>query len=237
MEDHIIMETTPDDIRVAHSKYILYISMIFVAVLLIANTVATKVVAIGLFTVTGGILVFPISYIFGDILTEVYGFKATRKIIWTGFGTLILMSLVYWLVQILPAAPFWQNQGAYDVILGSVPRIVLGSIIGYFAGEFTNSYVVSKMKIWTNGEHLWSRIIGSTVAGEAVDTALFTTVAFAGILPGTALISIAISGYSLKVAYEIIAMPITYQIVAWLKRAEGIDTYDRGISYSPFSIA
>ncbi len=228
------MQTEPTADISKNSKYFIYIAILFVAVLMIANTVASKIVQIGIFSVTGGILVFPISYIFGDILVEVYGYKASRKIIWSGFFSIILMSLVYWLVQLMPAAPFWQNQNAYETILGAVPRIVIGSVIGYFAGEFSNSYVMSKMKIWTNGKHLWSRTIGSTIVGEAVDTVFFVTIAFAGILPAGALITIILSGYFLKVAYEVIVTPITYAIVGWLKREEGTDVYDRGISYNPF---
>ncbi|OGG48492.1 transporter [Candidatus Kaiserbacteria bacterium RIFCSPLOWO2_12_FULL_52_8] len=231
------METEPRGDIVNRSKYILYISILFVAVLMIANTVAVKIVQIGPFSIAGGILVFPVSYIFGDILTEVYGYKASRKIIWSGLAALVLMSLVYWLVQVMPAAPFWQNQNAYDLILGAVPRIVLGSIIGYFAGEFSNSYVLSRMKIWTNGKHLWMRTIGSTVVGEGVDTVLFTFIAFYGVFPLAALLTVLVSGYLLKVAYEIVVTPITYLIVNWLKRAEGMDIYDRGIDYNPFTLA
>ena len=216
------------------NSYFLYIGILFVAVLMIANTVAAKIIQIGPFAVTGGILVFPISYIFGDILTEVYGYKASRKIIWAGFTSLIFMSLTYWLVELMPSAPFWQNQNAYSLILGTIPRIVFGSMVGYFAGEFSNSYILSRMKIWTNGKYLWARTIGSTIIGEAVDTILFTTVAFFAILPTDALITIILSGYFLKVLYEIIMTPVTYMIVAWLKQKEGLDVYDRGISYSPF---
>lgn len=201
---------------------------------MVSNTVASKIVQIGPFFFTGAILIFPISYIFGDILTEVYGYKATRKIVWSGFVALILMSLAYYLVQILTPAPFWQNQSAYESILGAVPRIVLASIIGYFAGELSNSYVLSKMKVWSNGKHLWARTIGSTVVGEGVDTVLFATIGFIGILPAGALITLIISGYLAKVAYEVISTPITYFIVNRLKRAEGIDVYDRGINYNPF---
>ncbi len=219
-----------------NSKYILYISILFTAVLLIANTVASKLIQVGPFFVTGGIVVFPISYIFGDILTEVYGYRATRPIIWSGFAALVLMSLAYFVVQILPAAPFWPNQAAYEMILGAVPRIVLGSIVGYLCGEFANSYVMSKMKVWSEGKHLWGRIIGSTLVGEGVDTVLFVSIAFAGTLPGAALWSIIYSSYILKVAYEVLVIPITYRLVAWLKRAEGVDVYDRGISYNPFAL-
>jgi hypothetical protein len=230
------MQTEPTSDISKKSKYFLYIAILFVSVLMIANTVAVKIIQIGIFSVAGGTLIFPISYIFGDILTEVYGYKASRKIIWAGFASIVLMSVVYWLVQLMPSAPFWQNQNDYVLILGAVPRIVIGSMIGYFAGEFSNSYVMSKMKIWTKGKHLWTRTVGSTVVGEGVDTILFSTVSFAGILPFSALITIIISGYILKVAYEIIITPITYIIVSWLKHKENMDIYDHGVDYNPFSL-
>lgn len=218
------------------SKYFFFIGVLFVAVLMISNTVAVKLIEIGPFIFAGAIFIFPISYIFGDVLTEVYGYRATRKIIWSGFAALILMSLGYIFVQQLPAAPFWSGQAAYDSILGFVPRIVFGSIIAFFVGEFCNSYVLSRMKVWMEGRALWMRTIGSTVVGEGVDTIVFVLIAFAGTVPAVALFTIIWSGYLFKVAYEIIATPITYWIVGKLKKAEGIDVYDRGIDYSPFKL-
>lgn len=217
-----------------NSKYFLYIAILFVAVLMTSNTVAVKLIQIGPFVFAGAIFIFPISYIFGDILTEVYGYKASRKIIWSGFVALILMSFCYWFIQVLPAPGFWQNQSAYKMILGAVPRIVLGSIIAYFLGEFSNSYVLSKMKVWSEGKYLWIRTISSTVVGEGVDTLIFGIIVFAGTIPIAALATLIISGYLAKVAYEVIFTPVTYLIVNKLKRAEGIDVYDRGISYNPF---
>jgi uncharacterized integral membrane protein (TIGR00697 family) len=225
---------TPETLAATHSKYFLYIAILFVAVLMISNTVAVKLIQIGPFIFSGGIFIFPISYIFGDILTEVYGYKASRKIIWSGFAALVLMSFCYFLVQLLPSPVFWQNQHAYEVILGAVPRIVLGSIVAYFAGEFSNSYVLSKMKVWMNGKHLWMRTIGSTIVGEGIDTVLFATIAFAGTIPFAGLAMLILSGYVAKVAYEVVLTPVTYLIVNKLKRAEGIDVYDRGITYNPF---
>ena len=190
-----------------------------------------------MFVFSGAIFVFPISYIFGDILTEVYGYRASRKIIWTGFTSLILMTFCYWLVGMLPAASFWPNQGAYEAILGAVPRIVLASMIAYFAGEFSNSFVLSKMKVWMDGRHLWMRTIGSTIVGEGVDSIIFASVAFYGTMPFGALVSLILSIYIFKVLYEILATPLTYFIVNKLKKAEGIDVYDRGISYNPFNFS
>ena len=219
-----------------YSKYFLYIAILFVAILMISNTVATKLFQLGPFFFTGAIMIFPISYIFSDILTEVYGYRASRKIIWAGFASIIVMSIVYYLVQLLPPAPFWPNQQAYEVILGLVPRIVLGSIVGYFAGEFSNSYVLSKLKIWTKGKHLWARTISSTIIGEGVDTILFGTIAFAGTIPWNNLILVIISGYIAKVLIEILFTPITYIIVKKLKHLEGIDVYDYGVDYNPFRL-
>ncbi len=217
-----------------NSKYFLYIAILFVAVLMISNTVAVKLVQIGPFVFAGAIFIFPISYIFGDVLTEVYGYKASRKIIWSGFVALIAMSLAYFFIQILPSPAFWTNQGAYEAILGAVPRIVVGSIIAYFAGEFCNSYVLSRMKVWMKGKKLYVRTIGSTLVGEGVDTILFGLIAFAGTIPTSTLLTMIASGYLFKVLYEVLATPITYLIVNKLKKAEGIDVYDKNINYNPF---
>jgi uncharacterized integral membrane protein (TIGR00697 family) len=217
-------------------RYFSIISGIFVAVLLIANTVATKLFALGPFIFTGAILVFPISYIFGDILTEVYGYSRSRRVIWTGLACLIFMSVVYWIVGLLPSAPGWQNQSAYNLILGIVPRIAFASIIAYFAGEFSNSYVLSKFKILTKGKHLWTRTIGSTVVGEAVDSILFVLIAFFGVFQINILVAAIFSAYFFKVIYEVIATPVTYLIVRKLKEAEGMDIYDHDVNYNPFRL-
>ena len=219
-----------------HYRFLLPIAVLFVTVLLISNTVSAKLLQLGPFTIAGGIILFPISYIFGDILTEVYGYRASRKIIWFGFATQIIMSISYWIVQLLPAPVFWTNQSAYELILGAVPRIVAASIIAFLVGEFANSYVLSRMKIWSNGKHLWMRTIGSTLVGEGVDSALFVMIAFAGTFPWPALFTVFISGYILKVAYEVIITPITYIVVRKLKHAEQVDVYDRDISYNPFKL-
>ncbi len=217
-------------------KYYSIVSSIFVAVLLISNTVATKLFSLGPFVFTGAILVFPISYIFGDILTEVYGYGRSRKIIWTAFFCLLAMSLVYWVVGLLPAAPGWENQQAYLSILGIVPRIAIASIFAFWCGEFANSFVLAKMKVLTSGKKLWTRTIGSTIVGEGVDTVLFTFLAFAGILPASLLVVAALSGYGFKVCYEVIATPVTYRIVNFLKKKEEIDYYDYKTNFNPFII-
>ncbi len=231
------MQTEPKADVSRNSKYFVYIAVLFVAVLMISDTVGSKLTQIGPLTLSATIFIFPISYIFGDILTEVYGYKASRKIVWAGFGALLLMVFSYWFVKVLPPVSFWPNQGAYESILGTVPRLVLGSMLAYFCGEFSNSYVISKMKIWSNGSHLWMRTIGSTIVGEGVDTVIFLTVVFLGMIPTTVLVSLIISQYLVKVAYEALATPLTYLVVNKLKKAEGIDIYDKGIDYNPFTLA
>ncbi len=229
------METEPQDNIVVRSRYLIYIAVAFVAVLMISNTTAGKLIEVGPLAVSAALIIFPLSYILGDVLTEVYGYRAARKVVWSGFAALALMSLAYWIIQILPGAAFWENQGAYDVILGAVPRITLASMIAYFCGEFVNSYVLSRMKVWMNGKQLWMRTIASTIAGEGIDTVLFMFVAFAGLLPLSAILILIVSEYVIKVAYEVAATPLTYKVIAWLKRKEGIDVYDRGIDYNPFA--
>ena len=206
------------------------------AVLLISNVVAVKIVKVSSFSFAGGTLLFPLAYIFGDIFTEVYGYKRTRRIIWTGFGANILMAIVFIVIGKLPAASGWVNQAAYDAILGWVPRIVLASILAYWVGEFINSFVLAKMKIWTQGKWLWTRTIGSTVFGELLDTIIFVLIAFWGVLPSALIFSVVVSNYILKVGVEIIFTPITYWIVRFLKRKEGIDTYDYKTKFTPFSL-
>ncbi|MBI4155598.1 queuosine precursor transporter [Candidatus Woesearchaeota archaeon] len=216
-------------------KYFSIISTLFVAMLMISNTVSSKLFSLGPFIFAGGIIVFPITYIFGDILTEVYGYRRSRKIIWTGFFALLFMSLIYLIVGILPSAPSWNNQQAYMNILGIVPRITIASLIAYWAGEFSNSYALAKLKILTKGKYLWMRTIGSTILGEGVDTILFVLIAFYGVFPGLMLIIAGLSGYVFKVLYEIIATPITYKVVKFLKKAEGCDHFDYGTNFNPLS--
>jgi len=223
-----------DPVKLPALKYYDLITAIFVAVLLISQTTAQKIVAFGPLNFSAGILLFPISYIFGDVLTEVYGYKQARRVIWLGFVCSGLMSLTYWLVGVLPAAPGWENQDAYQKILGVVPRIAMGSLVAYWVGEFANSYVLAKMKIFTEGKYLWTRTIGSTIVGEAIDTVLVMFIAFYGVLPVSLLISVAVNIYWAKVLYEIIATPLTYVVVNFLKRAEGVDVYDSTTDFNPF---
>jgi uncharacterized integral membrane protein (TIGR00697 family) len=185
-----------------------------------------------------GVLFFPISYVFGDILTEVYGYARARRVIWAGFAGLAFASLMAAVVVALPPAPFWENQKAYEIAFGQAPRIAAASMIAYFCGEFVNSYVLAKMKILTAGKWLWTRTIGSTIVGEAVDSALFYPLAFygSGIIPNDKLPAIMAAQFVLKVSVEVVFTPITYKIVAALKRAEQEDYYDRGTNFSPFTL-
>jgi len=210
------------------------ISSLFVAVLLISNVASTKIVDLWFFTFDGGTLLFPLSYIFGDILTEVYGYGRSRKVIWLGFASALLMSLVFILVGKMPSARGWENQEAYEKILGLTPRIVLASLAAYFSGEFSNSFVLAKMKILTRGRHLWMRTIGSTLVGELVDTLLFVMIAFGGTLSAGLLWTVVVSNYVFKTAVEALFTPLTYWIVRVLKRAEGADYYDLHTNFSPF---
>jgi uncharacterized integral membrane protein (TIGR00697 family) len=217
-------------------RYFEYVMALFVAVLLISNVASSKILRLGPFTFDGGTILFPVSYIFGDILTEVYGYVHSRKVIWTGFACTGLMALVLAVVGALPAAPGWEAQEAYMAILGSTPRIVLASLIAYFAGEFSNSYVLAKMKIWTQGRWLWARTIGSTIVGEGVDSLLFVLIAFYGTLPLALVVSVILSNYVFKVGFEALATPATYAITNFLKRAENEDYYDYHTDFNPFRI-
>jgi len=217
-------------------KYLGPISVFFVSVLLISNVASTKIVDFGWFTFDGGTLLFPLSYIFGDILTEVYGYKRARPVIWMGFLCALVMSLVFIAVGKLPAAADWPYQQAYDQILGLTPRIVAASLIAYFCGEFSNSFVLAKIKILTQGRWLWMRTIGSTVIGEAVDSALFILIAFYGILPGSLLFTLIVSNYIFKTGVETLFTPLTYKAVGFLKKHEGEDYFDYHTNFNPFKI-
>lgn len=218
-------------------KYLSFITAFFVTILLVSNIASTKILILGPFTFDGGTILFPLSYIFGDILTEVYGYARARQVIWTGFAMILLASVVFYVVGLLPAAPDWGGQASYDQILGIVPRIVLGSVLAFFAGEFSNSYVLAKLKVLMSGRHLWARTIGSTLIGEALDTGIFVLVAFYGILDNGLLWSIIVSNYIFKVGVEVIFTPVTYAITGFLKKRENEDYYDRKTDFNPFKIS
>lgn len=217
-------------------RYLDLITAAFVTVLIVSNIGSTKILTLGPLTFDGGTILFPLAYIFGDVLTEVYGYKASRRVIWTGFVCLALTAVTLGVIDLLPPASDWGLQDAYHAILGQAPRLVIASLIAYFAGEFTNSVVLAKLKVRTEGRWLWARTIGSTLVGEGVDTSIFLLVAFLGVLPNELLWAIFISNYIFKVGIEVLFTPITYQVVAFLKRAETEDYYDRNTDFNPFAM-
>ncbi len=215
-------------------RYFDLITGLFVAVLLISNIASTKIVEIWKFTFDGGTILFPLSYIFGDILTEVYGYKKSRRVIWIGFFCALLMSLTLSLIGLIKPAGGWEHQEAYMAILGQTPRIVTASLIAYFAGEFSNSYILARMKILTKGRWLFARTIGSTIVGQAIDTVIFVIIAFLGVYDNRLGLFIIISNYIFKVSLEVIFTPITYMIVGFLKRTEKVDWFDHRTNFNPF---
>jgi len=225
-------------------RYFNFVMVAFVTVLICSNLIGPAKIAqvdfplVGALTFGAGVLFFPVSYVFGDILTEVYGYSRARRVIWSGFAALAFASIMAAVVVALPPAPFWKHQGAYEIAFGSTWRIVAASMVAYFCGEFVNSLVLAKMKIITEGRHLWSRTIGSTFAGEAVDSALFYPLAFygSGIIPDDKLPVVMLAQFCFKVGVEVLFTPITYAVVGWLKRAENEDYYDRKTDYNPFHL-
>jgi uncharacterized integral membrane protein (TIGR00697 family) len=216
-------------------KYFDVLVSAFVAVLLISNIVAPKMVQLGPFLFSGAQILFPVTYIFGDIFTEVYGYAGSRRAIWNGFFASALMTVVTMTVLALPPAESWKhNQAAFETVLGVMPRLVLASLVAYWAGEFANSFVLARMKVLTAGRHLWMRTIGSTAVGQAVDTVLVIVIAFAGIWTWRDIAHVIASGYIGKVAYEAAATPVTYAVVNWLKRKEGVDIIDDHTDFNPF---
>ena len=209
----------------------------FVTVLLCANLIGPgKVARVGPVTFGAGVLFFPVSYIFGDILTEVYGYARARRVVWAGFAAMAFASFMATTVVAFPPAPGWPHQSAYEVVFGSTWRIMLASLVAFWAGEFCNSYVLAKMKIWTEGRSLYLRTIGSTIVGEGVDSLIFYHVAFWGVWSGEQLVTVMTSNYLIKVGWETLATPVTYKAVAALKRAEREDYYDRDTDFNPFTL-
>ncbi len=218
-------------------KYLDFIMVGFVTSLLCANLIGvTKVWSVSGLEFGSTIIFFPISYLFGDILTEVYGYARSRRVVWAGFAALAFASFVSWVVIKLPPAANWTHQAEIEYVFGSTPRIVTASLIAFFAGELTNSFVLAKLKIFTKGRHLWSRTIGSTIAGESVDTIVFYPLAFAGVWSQDLLLSVMLHNYLLKVGWEIVVTPLTYRIVGALKRAEHEDYFDHNTNFTPFSL-
>jgi queuosine precursor transporter len=220
--------------HVPRFKYFDWFVNAYVAVLLISNIVAPKLIAIGDFRLSAAQALFPITYIFGDIFTEVYGYSAARRAIWAGFGAAMLLAVISSFVVALPPAPDWPNQAPYELVLGQIPRLVVASLIAYWCGEFANSLVMAKMKVATQGRHLWMRTIGSTAVGQLVDSVIVMVVAFGGMMPWPTIFNLIVSGYLFKVAYEALMTPVTYAVVNFLKRAEGVDTFDTSTDFNPF---
>jgi uncharacterized integral membrane protein (TIGR00697 family) len=225
-------------------KYYEFVMAAFVTVLICSNLIGPAKIAqadlpvLGTVIFGAGVLFFPISYVFGDVLTEVYGYARSRRVIWSGFAALAFAAFMAWVVVQLPPAASWKNQAAYEVAFGSTWRVALASMIAYFCGEFVNSFVLAKMKIATRGKHLWTRTIGSTLFGEGVDSLLFYPLAFygTGIIPDALLPTVMLTQFIAKVSVEVVFTPVTYAVVGWLKRAENEDHYDRDTRFTPFPL-
>lgn len=228
-------------------RYLDALTVSFVVILLVSNLLAQKVILLGPFHLaghtipaihtTGVIVLFPITYIYGDIFTEIYGYAASRRAIWLGFfGTALLYAIASFVIA-LPPDPQFKNQAAFIAVFGILPRIFISSLLAFWAGEFANSYTMAKLKLLTKGEHLWTRTVGSTVVGQAVDTTLVVLILFTGTYSFRTMVSMILTGYGLKVAYEVLATPLTYLVIHALKRAEGIDTFDTHTDFSPFRFA
>ncbi|NTW61665.1 queuosine precursor transporter [Candidatus Saccharibacteria bacterium] len=217
-------------------RYYDIILAIFASILLISNLAATKLVAFGPIIADGGAILFPLSYIFDDILTEVYGFKYARRAIWTAFGVMLIGVLAFTIVRYLPVAPEYSDQLAFESVLGFFPRIVVASLTAFLVGSFMNSFVLSKLKIRTKGKKLWLRLIGSTIVGELLDTIIFSLVAFGGILTARDMTIYIVEGWLFKTMVEVVLLPVTYRVIAFIKKGEGLDVYDKKTNFTPFKI-
>lgn len=218
-----------------YSSLFILLTVLFTTCLLTANIIAVKIISLFGHFVPAGIIIFPVSYILGDILTEVYGYENTKKVIWLGFLANLLMVIVIVAGQNLPSAPFWTNQKSFEVILGYTPRLLAASFTAFLVGSFANSFVMSKMKILTKGNMLWSRTIGSTIVGEGLDSLIFISMAFFSTVPFAILVSLILTQWIIKTSYEIIATPLTYWAVGFIKKKEKLDSYDYKVNYNPFS--
>ncbi len=223
-------------------RYYDFVMAAFVAILLLSNLIgAAKISSIelpllGVFTFGAGVLFFPLSYVIGDVLTEVYGYARARRVVWAGFGAMIFMSFMSYVIVKLPPADGWAGQGAYDSVFGQTPRIVFASLIAFWAGELVNAYIMARMKVWTQGRHLWTRTIGSTIFGQGVDSIIFYPLAFMGVWSDELLLGVMLSNFALKVAWEALLTPVTYRVVGFLKKAEQEDYYDTETDFTPFSV-
>ena len=217
-------------------RFVLLVAL-FVTCLIAANITAVKLIAVFGLLLPAAIVIFPISYILGDVLTEVYGYRQARRVIWLGFACNLVVVATIWIGGVLPAAEFWDGQAAYERILGLAPRILAASFLAYLVGEFANAFVLAKMKIATEGRWLWTRTIGSTLVGQGLDSLIFIVLAFAGTMPLDALMVLVVTQWLVKSAYEAAATPVTYAVVGYLKRSEGVDVYDRDTRFSPLALS
>ncbi len=213
----------------------LVLAALFVTLLISSNIVAVKIIEVWGRIMPAAIVLFPATYVLGDIFTEVYGFRFARRVIWLGFLCNTVAVMGFWVAGMLPSAPFWEGQDAYDAILGYTPRLLAASFAGYLVGEFSNSIVLSRLKVATQGRWLWSRTIGSTIVGQGADSVVFITVAFMGTAAGSNLAELILTQWVIKTLYETIATPVTYAVVGYVKSREGLDVYDRSISLNPLS--
>jgi queuosine precursor transporter len=242
MNEPVIKPENATEITGRHFRYFDFMMAAFVAILLLSNVIGAAKLAqvdfpvIGPYSFGAGIMFFPLGYLLGDILTEVYGYARARRCIWAGFAGLVFMAFMSWVVVNLPPAPGWGNQAAYETVFGQVPRIVFASITAFWAGEFVNSFVMARMKIWTQGKQLWTRTIGSTICGQFVDSLIFYPLAFWNAEGWTheGVITVMITNWFLKVMWEVLLTPLTYAVVNFLKRHEGVDVFDEGTDFSPF---
>jgi uncharacterized integral membrane protein (TIGR00697 family) len=230
-------DSTPPASPRAISPRLLLMAGLFVATLVTSNIIAVKLTALGPFTVPAAIVIFPLSYLFGDVLTEVWGYATARAVIWTGFAANIVAVCFIAIAVAVPSSPAYRDGDAYSAVLGMTPRIVIASLVAYLCGEFVNSYVLARLKLFTSGRFLWSRTIGSTLIGQGIDTVIFISIAFAGVLPLPVLRAVMRDQWILKVLYEVVATPFTYAVVTWLKRREGVDAYDRTTDFAPVPLA
>lgn len=221
------------DGKATYSVWFVFVVAIFITCLITANIAAVKLIEVFRFVLPAGTIIFPVSYIFGDVLTEVYGYRQARRVIWLGFFCNFIVVVAIWIGQVLPPASFWDGQKAYERILGYTPRLLVASFLAYLVGEFANSFVLAKMKIATKGRWLWTRTIGSTLVGEGLDSLVFMTLAFAGTMPAGALLSAILTQWLVKSAYEAVVTPLTYIVVNFLKRKEGLDVFDYDTRFNP----
>lgn len=220
-----------------YSGYYVVVAAVFVTCLVVANITAVKLIGVFGFVVPAAVIVFPLSYIFGDVLTEVYGYHQARRVIWLGFLCNLIAVAAIWIGQILPPAEIWDGQAAYERILGYTPRLLGASFAAYMVGEFANAYVLARLKIITEGRWLWVRTIGSTLVGQGLDSLVFITLAFVGTIPAAGLLSAIVTQWLFKSIYEALATPLTYRVVNFLKQREGLDVYDRDTRFNPLLVA